>query len=139
MPGRITVREHERVTILRLAKIIPRPFEYAGNRCTHDDLDCVARLRAGYLDNAKRRLHVAPADARGRVTPRRFDATLAAMPDDAKPVPFPVEVAMNGVRVTVTLMLKPGTTVTVEETKTTTEPVQLPDSAHSADIVDNEK
>jgi len=46
-------------------------------------------------------------------------------PDDARrePVPFPVEVTVNGVRVTVTLMLKPGTTVTVEETKTTTEPL----------------
>jgi hypothetical protein len=34
------------------------------------------------------------------------------MPDDDKPepVPFPVEVTVNGVRVTVTLMLKPGTT-----------------------------
>jgi hypothetical protein len=41
-----------------------------------------------------------------------------AMPDDKKPeqVPFPVEVTVNGVRVTVTLMLKPGTTVTVAET-----------------------
>jgi hypothetical protein len=40
------------------------------------------------------------------------------MPDDKKPeqVPFPVEVTVNGVRVTVTLMLKPGTTVTVAET-----------------------
>jgi hypothetical protein len=36
------------------------------------------------------------------------------MPDDPKPepVPFPVEVTVNGVRVTVTLMLRPGTTVT---------------------------
>jgi hypothetical protein len=40
------------------------------------------------------------------------------MPDDAKtdePVSFPVEVTVNGVKVTVTLMLKPGTTVTSEE------------------------
>ena len=39
------------------------------------------------------------------------------MPDDTKPdepVPFPVEVTVNGVKVTVTLMLKPGTTVTQE-------------------------
>ena len=44
-------------------------------------------------------------------------------PDDAKPepVPFPVEVTVNGVHVTVTLMLKPGTTVTVDQTKVTTE------------------
>jgi hypothetical protein len=38
------------------------------------------------------------------------------MPDDTKPdepVPFPVEVTVNGVKVTVTLMLKPGTTVTL--------------------------
>jgi hypothetical protein len=43
--------------------------------------------------------------------------------DDAKrePVPFPVEVTVNGVRVTVTLMLKPGTAVTVDQTKVTTE------------------
>jgi hypothetical protein len=36
------------------------------------------------------------------------------MPDDAKPepVPFPVDVMVNGVRVVVTLMLRPGTTVT---------------------------
>ena len=40
------------------------------------------------------------------------------MPDDTKrdePVPFPVEVTVNGVKVTVTLMLKPGTTVTSEQ------------------------
>jgi hypothetical protein len=40
------------------------------------------------------------------------------MPDDTKtdePVPFPVEVTVNGVKVTVTLMLKPGTTVTPEQ------------------------
>jgi hypothetical protein len=36
------------------------------------------------------------------------------MPEDRKPdepVPFPVEVTVNGVKVTVALMLKPGTTV----------------------------
>jgi hypothetical protein len=34
------------------------------------------------------------------------------MADDKKtePIPFPVEVTVNGVKVTVTLMLKPGTT-----------------------------
>ena len=40
------------------------------------------------------------------------------MPDDTKsdePVPFPVEVTVNGVKVTVTLMLKPGTTVVREK------------------------
>ena len=41
-------------------------------------------------------------------------------PRAREPVPFPVEVTVNGVRVTVTLMLKPGTAVTVGETKTTT-------------------
>jgi len=38
------------------------------------------------------------------------------MADDDKktePIPFPVEVTVNGVKVTVTLMLKPGTTVSV--------------------------
>jgi hypothetical protein len=36
------------------------------------------------------------------------------MADDDKPArPFPVEVVVNGVRVTVTLMLKPGVTVDV--------------------------
>jgi ribosomal protein S4 len=37
------------------------------------------------------------------------------MADDNKPGPisFPVEVTVNGVKVTVTLMLKPGTTVSV--------------------------
>jgi hypothetical protein len=40
------------------------------------------------------------------------------MPDETKrdePVPFPVAVTVNGVKVTVTLMLKPGTTVTSEQ------------------------
>jgi len=39
------------------------------------------------------------------------------MADDNKPepIPFPVEVTVNGVKVTVTLMLKPGTTVSVVE------------------------
>jgi ribosomal protein S4 len=39
------------------------------------------------------------------------------MADDSKPdsIPFPVEVTVNGVKVTVTLMLKPGTTVSVAE------------------------
>ena len=47
-----------------------------------------------------------------------FPATLFCMPDDTKrdePAPFPVEVTVNGVKVTVTLMLKPGTTVTSEQ------------------------
>jgi hypothetical protein len=39
------------------------------------------------------------------------------MADDNKPEPisFPVEVTVNGVKVAVTLMLKPGTTVSVAE------------------------
>jgi ribosomal protein S4 len=39
------------------------------------------------------------------------------MADDNKPCRslFPVEVTVNGVKVTVTLMLKPGTTVSVAE------------------------
>jgi hypothetical protein len=45
------------------------------------------------------------------------------MPDDApEQIRFPVVVLVNGVRVEVVLMLRPGTTVTVAETKTTTEP-----------------
>jgi hypothetical protein len=32
-----------------------------------------------------------------------------------EPIPFPVEVTVNGVKVTVKLMLKPGTTVSVVE------------------------
>lgn len=38
------------------------------------------------------------------------------MPDTApapEPVPFPVDVTVNGVRVVVTLLLRPGTTVSV--------------------------
>jgi hypothetical protein len=45
--------------------------------------------------------------------------------DDKKPGPreFPVEVIVDGkTRVRVTLLLAPGTTVTVKETKVTTEP-----------------
>jgi hypothetical protein len=51
------------------------------------------------------------------------------MVDHAKPEPvtFPVEVTVNGVRVTVTLTLKPGTTVTAAEAKTTTAP-KLPNT-----------
>ena len=39
------------------------------------------------------------------------------MADDNKPaaIRFPVEVTVNGVKVTVTLMLKPGTTVSLAE------------------------
>jgi len=39
------------------------------------------------------------------------------MPDDVKPdepVRFPIQVIVNGIEVVVTLMLKPGTTVTRE-------------------------
>jgi hypothetical protein len=37
---------------------------------------------------------------------------LAAMADDKpEPIPFPIEVVVNNVRVTVTLLLKPGTTI----------------------------
>ena len=39
-----------------------------------------------------------------------------------EPVQFPVVVEVNRVKVEVTLLLKPGTAVTVAETKTTTEP-----------------
>jgi hypothetical protein len=45
------------------------------------------------------------------------------MPDDApEPIRFPVTVTTNGVRVEIVLLLKPGTTVSVAETKTTGEP-----------------
>jgi hypothetical protein len=52
------------------------------------------------------------------------------MADDAKPEPveFPVTVTVNGVRVEVVLLLKPGTSVEVVETKTTTEPESPPPS-----------
>ena len=52
------------------------------------------------------------------------------MPDDTKPdepVPFPVEVTVNNVKVIVTLMLKPGTTVTHEQKS------EPPKSATSSD------
>jgi len=39
-----------------------------------------------------------------------------------EPVRFPVVVEVNRVKVEVVLLLKPGTTVAVEGTKTTTEP-----------------
>jgi hypothetical protein len=44
--------------------------------------------------------------------------------DDAKPEPvrFPVVVEVNHVKVEVVLLLRPGTAVTVAETKTTTKP-----------------
>jgi len=59
------------------------------------------------------------------------------MPDDkSAPVPFPVEVTVNGVCVTVTLMLKPGTTVTVDQTKVTTEPKLPPTEAMKGRISD---
>jgi hypothetical protein len=48
-------------------------------------------------------------------------ATLTRMADDIEPepIPFPVEVTVNGVKVRVTLMLKPGTTVSVAEKEPT--------------------
>ncbi len=44
--------------------------------------------------------------------------------DDDPPAPreFPVDVSVNGIKVTVTLLLKPGTAVTVAETKTPDSP-----------------
>ena len=51
------------------------------------------------------------------------DATVATMGDDKPPpIPFVVDVTVDRTRAQVTLLLKPGTAVTVEETKTTTEP-----------------
>lgn len=47
------------------------------------------------------------------------------MPDDddkPTPIPFTVDVTVDRTRVQVTLLLKPGTAVTVAETKATTEP-----------------
>lgn len=46
------------------------------------------------------------------------------MADDekAEPSPFTVDVTVDRTRVQVTLLLKPGTAVTVAETKTMTEP-----------------
>jgi hypothetical protein len=73
-----------------------------------------------------------PSEKQKDIKKAPVSATLARMADNAKaePVPFSVEVTVNGVRVTVTLMLKPGITVTVEETKITTEP-KLPISETS--------
>jgi hypothetical protein len=59
---------------------------------------------------------------------RRLATDLALaddMPDDddkPEPIPFVVDVAVDRTRVQVTLLLKPGTAVTVAETKITTEP-----------------
>ncbi len=48
---------------------------------------------------------------------------LAIMPDDnPAPIPFTVDVTVDRTRVQVTLLLRPGTAVTVADTKTTTEP-----------------
>ena len=47
---------------------------------------------------------------------------------DTKPRPFPVEVVVNGVKVTVTLMLKPGVTVEVST------PEQANDAARDSDL-----
>jgi hypothetical protein len=52
------------------------------------------------------------------------------MPDDddkPAPIPFTVDVTVDRTRVQVTLLLRPVTTVTVEETKATTEPTPLTD------------
>ena len=43
------------------------------------------------------------------------------MDDKLEPVPFTVDVTVDRTRVQVTLLLRPGTAVTVAETKTTTE------------------
>lgn len=47
------------------------------------------------------------------------------MPDDddkLAPIPFTVDVTVDRTRVQVTLLLKPGTAVTVADTKVSTEP-----------------
>ena len=44
------------------------------------------------------------------------------MDDKPAPIPFTVDVTVDRTRVQVTLLLRPGTVVTVAETKTTTEP-----------------
>ena len=48
--------------------------------------------------------------------------------DDTKPRPFPIEVAVNGVKVTVTLLLKPGVTVEVSTAE------QANDAARGSDL-----
>jgi hypothetical protein len=48
------------------------------------------------------------------------------MADSDKPRPFPVEVTVNGVRVTVTLMLKPGVTVVLEREPPASAPASSP-------------
>ncbi len=45
-----------------------------------------------------------------------------ASDDKPEPIPFTVDVTVDRTRVQVTLLLRPGTAVTVAETKTTTEP-----------------
>jgi hypothetical protein len=42
--------------------------------------------------------------------------------DKPAPIPFTVDVTVDRTRVQVTLLLKPGTAVTVKDTKATTEP-----------------
>jgi hypothetical protein len=49
--------------------------------------------------------------------------------DKPEPIPFVVDVTVDRTRVQVTLLLKPGTVVTVAETKTTTEPTTPKDHA----------
>ena len=49
------------------------------------------------------------------------------MPDDDNkpaPIPFVVDVTVDRMRAQVTLLLRPGTAVTIAETKTTTDPVE---------------
>jgi len=60
----------------------------------------------------------------GALSEAQGDVSSPAMPDDDKPAPTPfvVDVTVDRTRVQVTLLLKPGTAVTVKETKTTTEP-----------------
>ena len=48
--------------------------------------------------------------------------------DDTKPRPFPIEVSVNGVKVTVTLLLKPGVTVEVSTAE------QLDDAARDTPL-----
>jgi hypothetical protein len=57
-----------------------------------------------------------------------FAATLAAMADDDKLHPFLVDVTVNGTRVQVTLLLKPGVTVEVST------PAQANDAARDSDL-----
>jgi len=48
------------------------------------------------------------------------------MADDPRPIEFPVTVTVDGTKVEVVLLLRPGTTVSVKETKVEPRPSKWP-------------